>query len=134
MRDILKSTHGSLTPKQERSIIALLSHQTIAEAAKASGVSESTLWRWLQQEDFQKRYRQAQRSVVDRALGQLQSAAESAVQTLTRNLTCGKPEAENRAAVAILEFNLKARELFEMEERLTRLEALLKEKGAAFGT
>ncbi len=115
--------HGEkLTRKAEQAIAALLEHPTIGEAARACGVSERSLWRWLQREDFQKRYRAAQRAIVDGAIGELQAATVEAVKTLRRNLTCGNAFAENTAALGILSQSMKAIELHELRERLEKLE------------
>jgi hypothetical protein len=121
-----------LTRKAEQAIAALLDHPTIADAAKAVGASERSLWRWLQREDFQKRYREARRAVVDASIAELQSATMEAVKTLRRNLTCGNAFAENTAATTILAQSLKAMELQELQERIERLEQTLdQEKGKA---
>jgi hypothetical protein len=118
--------HGEkLTRKAEQAIAALLEHPTMAEAARSCGVSERSLWRWLQREDFQKRYREAQRAVVDSAITKLQAATLRAVETLERNLTCGNFFAENAAAQAILTHSFKAMELQEMQQRIERLEQIL---------
>src|SRR6266536_2429950 len=115
--------HGAkLGRMEEQSILALLTHATIPEAASACGVSESTLWRWLQQPDFQTRYRAARRQVVEGALANLQQATSEAATTLQRNLTCGVPSVEIRAAVAILDQAVKAVELLDLEERVEALE------------
>ncbi len=125
--------HGEkLSRKGEQALAALLQHPTIALAAKATGVSEKTMWRWLQREDFQKRYREAQRSLVDGAIGELQAAMTEAVRTLRNNLTCGNAFAENTAATTIIAQALKAVEIQGLEQRVERLEELLKtqEKGS----
>jgi len=93
------------------------------EAAKAVGVSETTLWRWLQRDDFQKYYRDARDKVFDGALGALQRAAKEAVNCLRRNLECSRPGVQVQAARTIIDFTLKARELFDLEIRLAQLEA-----------
>lgn len=111
--------------KQEAAIIALLQAPTIEEAAKVCGIGESTLWRWMQQPDFQAAYRDARRRVVEAALAGLQQAAGEAVGALRKNLTCGQAGTEVRAAVAILEQAVKATELLELEERIARLEEAL---------
>lgn len=119
--------HGEkLSRRQDASIVALLAHPTIPEAAKAAGVSETTLWRWLQRDDFRKSYREAQDKVFDGALGSLQGASTEAVDCLKRNLKCGTPSAEVQAAKTILEYTVKARELFGLEARIQQLEAALK--------
>ena len=124
--------HGDkLGRKAEAAIVALLSHPTMPEAAKAAGVSETSLWRWLQREDFQKKYREAQGKVFDGALGSLQGASTEAVNCLRRNLSCGNPSAEVHAARTILDYTLRARELFDLENRIALLEAALKAREEA---
>jgi len=122
-----------LSRKAEQAIAALLEHPTIPEAAKACGVSERSLWRWLQREDFQKRYREAQRAVVDAAISELQAATKEAVSTLRRNLNCGNFFAENAAAQAILTHSFKAIEMQEMQQRIERLEQILESSNGRRG-
>jgi hypothetical protein len=121
--------HGEkLSRKGEQALAALLQHATIKDAAQACDISEKSLWRWLQREDFQKRYREAQRAVVDGAIGELQAATVEAVKTLRRNLTCGNAFAENTAATTILSQSLKAVEMQELQSRTERLEQMLEEE------
>jgi hypothetical protein len=124
--------HGDkLDRKTEAAIVALLAHPTMPDAAKAAGVSETTLWRWLQRDDFRKRYREAQEKVFDGALGSLHGATTEAVNCLRRNLSCGNPSAEVHAARTILDYTLRARELFDLEDRIALLEAALKAREEA---
>lgn len=113
---------GELSQNQEKAIVALLAHPSTAKAAKASGVSESTIWRWLQDDTFRKHYRDAQEKVFDGALGSLQGAMTAAVDCLMRNLTCKNPSAEVSAAKTILDFTMKARELLDLADRVEELE------------
>ncbi len=123
--------HGEkLTRKAEQAIAALLEHPTMAEAAKACGVSERSLWRWLQRDDFQKRYKDAQRAVVDSAITKLQAATVRAVETLERNLSCGNFFAENAAAQAILTHSFKAIEVRELQEQIDEIKTLLATRGS----
>jgi AcrR family transcriptional regulator len=118
--------HGEkLTRKAEQAIAALLEHPTIDEAARACGVSKRSLWRWLQREDFQKRYRASQRAVVDSAITRLQAATLRAVETLERNLNCGNFFAENAAAQAILTHSFKAIEVRELQQQIDEIKTLL---------
>lgn len=128
----LNRGHGDkLGRKSEAAIVALLANPTMPEAAKAAGVSETTLWRWLQRDDFRKKYREAQDKVFDGALGSLQGASTEAVNCLRRNLTCGNASAEVQAARTILDYTLRAREMFELENRVVQLEAALKAREEA---
>lgn len=116
--------NDTLQPKQLKAITALLSQPTIRDAAKESNISETTLWRWLQEATFQSAYRQARRQVVEQAMSELQASCNAAVATLRRNLDCGAANVEVSAAKTILDQAVKAIELTDMEERLAQLEQL----------
>lgn len=120
------SGHGEkLSRNQERAITALLSHSTIGLAAQACGISEATLWRWLQLPDFQQRYRAAQQTVFANAVAELQKGTTEAAEALRAVLKdpLAKPGEKVSAARVILEFSLRTRESLELEERLRALEA-----------
>lgn len=120
--------HGEkLTRKANAAIAALLSEPTLADAAACVGISETTLWRWLQRDDFRQKLKQAQETVFDGALNNLQSSTTEAVNCLRRNLNCKRPSVQVQAARSLLHFTLKARELFDQEARITELETRLKE-------
>lgn len=126
--------HGEkLSRKQEQAVAALLSAPTIKEAARSAGVSEVTLWRWLQLSEFAAAYRAARRQVVERAVSELQAAAGAAVETLKRNLHCEQANVEIRAAQIIIEQSVKGVELIELQERIERLEALTESQEKAQG-
>lgn len=120
-----------LSRRHEAVIVALLANPTIKGAAAAAGINESTVWRLMQREDFQKRFREAQDKALDGALGTLQHAAAQAVETLQRNLSCGTPAAEVAASKALLDFTLKARDQFQLSERVKQLEAIIKAREEA---
>jgi hypothetical protein len=111
--------------KQDKAILALLTEPTVEAAARAVDIAPATIWRWTQQADFRARLRDARRAVVEGAIGRLQQTATEAVETLRRNLTCGTPSVEVRAATAILEQATRAVELFDIAERVEQLEARL---------
>lgn len=116
--------HGEkLTRRMEAAIAALLTQPTLATAAAACGVGEATLFRWLQRPEFRSAYQAARREALAGAIGVLPAAAGDAVATLLRNLTCGQPGVEVRAASVILETAGKWHELVDLEQRLAMLEA-----------
>lgn len=107
----------------EKAIAALVSTSTIAEAAKQCGLSEPTLYRYLQDEAFTAEYRKARRSVYESALGQIQSVTAEAVMTLKDALASENDSVKVRAAQIILDYSGKAFEQTEVLERLEALEA-----------
>ncbi len=122
-----------LTKKQEAAIAALLSTSVMKDAAAQVGISDVTLWRWLQLPEFEAAYRAARRQVVERAVTELQAATGEAVETLKRNLHCEQASVEIRAAQIILEQAVKGVELIDLQERVERLESLLDEQEKAKG-
>lgn len=111
------------TNNKEKVIDALLSTSSISEAAKQAGVGEATVYRYLRDETFKNEYRNARRDVVENTVGRLQGASAQAVETLTKNLDCGNPSAEIRAAQIILETSYKGIELIDLQMRVEILEA-----------
>lgn len=118
-----------LSRRHEAVIVALLTNAKIGDAAKAAGVNESTIWRLMQREDFQKRYREAQEEALSTALGSIQGAATEAITTLSEISRNGKNEsARVQASKAILDYTLKVREQFDLQEQIKQLEAALKRR------
>jgi hypothetical protein len=110
----------------EAALAALLTEPTHARAAATAGISEATLQRWLKFPGFRAAYRALRRELVEHALAKVQAAAGDAVETLRRNLACGHPGSEIRAAVAIIEHAIKAVEVLDLHQRLDDLEALIR--------
>jgi hypothetical protein len=102
---------------------ALASGRTVVDAARAAGVSERTARRRVQDPDFGALVGRLRAEMVQRATGLLLDAASEATAALRRNLTCGQPAGEVRAASVILDHLLRLREHGEFEERLRALEA-----------
>ena len=123
-----------LSRRHEAVIVALLSNPKIKDAAAAAGVNEATVWRLMQREDFQIRYREAAGKIFDSTLGTLQGATAEAVATLQRNLSCGTPSAEVAAAKTILDFTMKARELLDLGDRVKELECKQALRGGFTGS
>ena len=117
--------HGEkLSRNQERAIAALLVHPTMLAAAAAAGVSEVTLWRWMQIPEFKEQYRLARREAVSQAVGHLQGACSVAVVALTdisQDVSC-PASARVSAARTVLELALKGVELEDLAVRVEELE------------
>lgn len=120
----MKTPKQKLSPKKARAVIALLVNRTMAEAAQAVGIAESTLWRWMQDQDFQQAYREAKRQVVQQATAQMQANMSEAIQTLRHVMNDSEASASARvsAAKAMIEIGLKAVEIEDLEFRITILE------------
>src|SRR5215207_8858521 len=116
---------AELTPRQHHAISALLTAPTVKEAADQAGCGERTLRGWLKEPTFAQAYREARREAVSQAVAQLQQYAGAAARELGQ-LVSGfggvKPEIRLSAARTILEMAIKAVELDDIQERLSRLE------------
>jgi hypothetical protein len=123
----LTPSDEKLTPKQEAALIALLAHGTTEAAYEAAGVSKSTMWRWLQLDAFQRRYRAARRQLVETAIAQLQSNCTIAVRVLREVAEDKDAPASSRvsAAKAIIEQSVSAIELTDLQEQVQELRQLL---------
>jgi hypothetical protein len=113
----LTSTKGRprLSPKQEGALAALLSCRTYAEAAERAGVSEATLYRWMNQRRFRAAFRRARQELMEAAVAQVQAAAGQAVETLVNIARSGRRDADRvRAATTILNHSYRGLEAAEM--------------------
>ena len=115
--------HGEkITRKQETAIAALLTCDTVTEAARDCGVSEATLYRWLNEAEFADRYAGARQAILWSAICDVQAAAREAVETMRRLMRCGTPAVELRAATSVLDTALRTLTVQELEDRVAHLE------------
>ncbi|HYE72909.1 MAG TPA: phBC6A51 family helix-turn-helix protein, partial [Blastocatellia bacterium] len=116
-----------LSARQQKVIQALINQPTIRDAAKESGISETTVWRWLNEAEFQAAYRAARNSLLETTLTRLQGACGEAVTVLNEVMQDQTAPTSSRvtAAVKVLELTLKVRQELEIEERLKALEERL---------
>jgi hypothetical protein len=118
--------HGEkLSRRAEAAIAGLLSYPTISEAAQSAGISKTTLWRWLQRDDFRHRLKAAQGTIFENALDTLKGSITDAVNCLRRNLTCKSASVQVQAARSLVEYALKTHELLDVRARVSDLEARL---------
>jgi hypothetical protein len=99
------------TPRHDRAVAALLVSPSITAAAARAGVGEKTLRRWLDCAIFKDHLDAAQHESQDKAIGLLRQLSMQAVATIGRAMRCGQPATELRAALAVLDLGMRAREL-----------------------
>lgn len=123
----MRASGADLTAKQEKTLAALISSPTLAEAAKVASVAESTLFRWLNEDGFREAYRAARREAVEHATTRLQADCGVAVRVLREIAEDERAPASARVAAAriILEGAIRGVELMDLQNRLERLEAAL---------
>ena len=121
-----KSTQ-ELTKGQRRAIEALLNTKSVVEAAKAAGLGERTLYRYLSDPFFRQQLSAAEGDLIDQATRRLLALQGAALDTFEGVLA--SEEASDtvrlRAAQSVLDSLLKLRELRNIEARLVALEATI---------
>lgn len=123
----------NLSEKQELALAALLLGKTRKQAARSASVNEVTVYRWLNNEVFRFHLRERRGRLFDEATGQIYGLTDKAITTIKRNLDCGNPSVEVRAALGIISQALSARN-DEVLARLEKMEKLLEEENyAEFG-
>jgi hypothetical protein len=120
----LNSFGEKINRKKEQAISALLSQPTLKAAAEVAGIGEKTLWRWLQNEDFQDAFMEVRRQLVQQVLSNIQRSMSKAVNTLLEVMDDPDSPASSKvqAARSIIDVGLKGLELEDFELRLSRLE------------
>lgn len=115
-----------ITAQQQRAIAALLSTRNVATAAKQAKVGERTLHRWISEDAaFKVALSAAEGELIGtatRRLLQYQEAAIVVIATIMAD-TSNSAGVRLRAAGIVIDTMLKLRELRNVEERLTALEA-----------
>jgi uncharacterized protein YydD (DUF2326 family) len=122
-----KRSNSKIFRKGDQAIAALLSEPTHEQAAAKAGISPATLQRWLNDPEFQKRYREARHRVFDEAVASLESASGQAVKKLVERLKSAKEGDEIKAADLLLAYSFRARELLDHEGRIAELEGIIQE-------
>ena len=111
--------------KKEQAIIALLSHRTLEEAARAIGIVPNTLQRWMKEPEFDAAYRAAKRAAFAQSIARLHYLCSAAVTTLGKVMleSATPPATKVRAADSILNHTTKAIEIEDLGARVAALEA-----------
>jgi hypothetical protein len=110
-------------------MLALACGATKEAAARKAGVSESTVYRRLNEPGFLRELNELRRDMVQRASGMLTAATLEAAKTLLALQDPSMPPAVRLgAARATLDFGMKIRQIVELEERLVAVETLLAER------
>lgn len=125
----MKEKTSNFDRKKELALGALLTESTLGAAAKVAGISESTLWRWLKEQEFAEAYRELKREAVGQAVTRLQQISCQAVETLKDIMLDKKSPASVRvsAAKSVLEMAIKAVEIEDISRRLEELEKAVEE-------
>jgi len=119
------------TEKREVVMASLLQTGSVTETAKATGVSETTIWRWQQDFSFNEEYTNLKRQALQTAVNRLQAITIEAVEVLREVMQNGEipPNSRVTAARAILDTSIKVTEVEDMQKRIEKLEIIINEQG-----
>lgn len=125
----MKENTSNLNLKQEKAIAALLSEPTVQQAAEKAGVGETTLYRWMKEEDFDKAFKEARRQALSQTISRLQQTTTNAVNTLKSVMDNEEAPASSRvtAAKTVLEMAFKAYEVEDLADEVAEMRQYLKE-------
>ena len=120
----LEHEGGPLSEEDRRILQALVAYPTKTAAAKALGISRSTIYYKLRDEDLREAYEQMRSQAMADATDSLMSVAESAVMVLheVANDTNVSPQTRVQAAGKLLDLALRAHELTDVVARIAALE------------
>ena len=125
-----------LTPGQERAIQAMLTARSIAAAARQADVGQSTLRRWLREDDnFQEKLRQLREEALSHAALMLQQGAATAVCIMYDLIQSGKPIDPGRVSLirTAIEFAFRAAIYCDIIERVKAIEKAQRQNQPADG-
>src|SRR5208337_689479 len=113
---------NSLTRKQREAIPHLIGARSLEAGRKKAKPSKSTLYKWLQDETFKADLDRQREAIISEALDRLKASIGKAVEVLTGLMDAPEKNIKIRACERVLEFFLKAKEIEEIEARLSELE------------
>ena len=122
-----------LTPSQERAIRAMLTARSIAAAARQADVGQSTLRRWLREDDnFQKKLRQLREQALSHAALMLQQGAARAVAIMYELIQSGRPIEPGRVLLirTAIEYAFRSAVYCDIIERVKALEKAQRQPAA----
>ena len=113
-----------LKPKQEEAILSLLSTRSVEDTARAVKITPRTLYRWLNEPEFDRAYRMARRKAFGQATARLQQASSAAVSVMMKTMVDAGAGASTRLRAADLVYShaLKAIEVEDIDARVSELE------------
>jgi len=118
-----------LKPKQQEAIVALMSHQSVEDAARAVNMPVRTLHRWLKEPAFDAAYLRARRDAYKQGIARLQKNVGAAISILFKVMAdVATPAAVKvRAVECVLSHSSKAIEIEDIEARVAALESAAQE-------
>jgi len=119
---------NELSKKQLLVISNYLSAPTIDEACERSNISRATFYNWLKDENFKKLLDRKRQELITHALDRLKASVSKAIDVLQELMKANNDNVKRLAARDVLQFSLKAIEIFTLQERLEKIEKIVEGK------
>jgi len=119
-----KASSTKLTPRQKKAIPLVLAAKNIEEGTRRAGITRMTWYTWMKREGFKEEVERQREEGISEALDGLKRGLRRAVEGLSTLLDAEEKNVRFRACSEVLDYFLKARELEDVEKRLSELEKL----------
>lgn len=117
-----------LTARKKKAIAAILEAPNYEAAIPAAGVCRQTFYKWLRDPNFKAELDRRLDELAGGAIGRIKGAAGEAVEKLRTLLNSENENIQIRAAMGLIDYTLKAREL-DISARLDAIEDYILKNG-----
>ncbi len=114
-----------LHDRQLAALPYLIAAPSLAEGARLANIARSTLYRWMDDDDFRTELERLRAGASDLARVELQGLMLKSIMVLSETLEDVSPAVKLRAAQATLAIGLKALDLKQIQRRLDLLDDAL---------
>lgn len=111
-----------LTPREKRALEALLMYPKLDDAARAAGISNVTMWRYMKKPRFKRRWREAANACLSHTAIQLSQDTTEALAVLRSEMRNEESPRRVQAARAILDYADRLVGRVNDEERMDEIE------------
>lgn len=114
-----------LTPRQLKTIAALLECDSIEAVARKLKMSKATIYNWLKLDHFKSKLDEERDGLFEQGLSVIKGSVGKAAAKLIELLDSKDEKSRRLAAKEVIAVALKIVEIRELEERLSKLEELV---------
>ena len=112
-----------LSRRQQSALPAIVAAPSIAEAARRSGIAESTLRRWLEEPGYRNELDRLRKEAYDLAVKQVQALVPECLSIFAKVAAeSTDPALRMRAARYLLSYGVKFKEIDELQQKVRSLE------------
>jgi len=116
-----------LTNRQLLAIPRILSSSSVEEGCKKSGISRTTFYAWLKDDEFKTELKRQRDEIIQDAFDRLKCAITKATIELIKLMDSSREDIKRLACRDIIEYALKSIEIDDIEQKLDRVEKIILE-------